>query len=123
LNVISGQVPAGHYARRRRRGREAFIIKGKAPEPNRPGKGSFHHPMPRQQDKTAFGLMMFDHFQPNAFLDGGLGRLFSGVALVDKGYLHRFFNHSLHGLGHLPQLGSILFVGRHIRQTPPIFTR
>ena len=58
-----------------------------------------------------FGLLMFDHFQSNAFLSRRLGGLLASVALIDKSDLDRFFHHCLHGLGHLPYLGSLLFVG------------
>ena len=92
--------------------RESFVIAGQSPKSGRPCKGSFHHPAPRQEDESVFGLVMFDDLQSNAFLGGSLGGLFSGVTLIDKGDPHRFFHRSLHGPGHLPDLGAVLFIGR-----------
>ena len=42
---------------------QSFVIASQAAEARGPSEGAFHHPSAREQDKTALGFMMFDHFQ------------------------------------------------------------
>ena len=78
---------------------QAFIIPSQTPKTRRPGKGSFHHPASGQEDKSAFGFMMFDHFQFNASLRGRRGRLLAGITLIHISQTDRLAGRRLHGLG------------------------
>jgi hypothetical protein len=51
-------------------------------EASGPGKGTLHHPAPRQEDKTAFGLFKLDDNEANSRLGGWFS---ARVSLVDKG--------------------------------------
>ncbi|SRR5581483_6624755 len=58
-----------------------LIIAGQPPKTGYPGKGAFHDPAARQQDKTAFGFGQFDHFQANAAFLRRMRRSITGIPL------------------------------------------
>ena len=47
-------------------GRQPFVVAGQTAKARGPGKTSFHHPSPRQQNKAALGFGMLDHYQANS---------------------------------------------------------
>ncbi len=64
--------------------RELLTIPGEASETGDPRKGAFHGPALGQQYKPAYGLLEYDHHQLDALGLGGLRRLFSGIAFLDR---------------------------------------
>ena len=89
---------------------EPFVISGQAVEAGCPGLAAFHHPAARQQDESAFSLGMFDHFQPHAMLVRRLGRVFSGVALIDIRQLDVLTRHLLHRFEQRFHLCAVLLI-------------
>ncbi len=69
-----------------------------AAKARRPGEGSLNDPATRQEDKAPFGLMMFNDFQFNSMLGGGLDRIGARVTLVDEDDLHALTGGLLHAL-------------------------
>lgn len=104
-------------------GRKPLVITHQPSEPRGPRKRAFHNPSPRQQDKAAFGLRQFDHFQLDAVLLGLSRRDVARIALVHKGEFDRLAGHLLHGLSKLAHLRTILLVSRSDQQSQQVAQR
>ena len=48
-----------------------------------------HHPSPWQEHEAPLGLLVLDHFEPDAMFGGELGRLLARVSLIDVGQSRR----------------------------------
>ncbi len=82
------------------RRRHTSVVTYQATEARHPGEPALDHPAPRQHDNASLAV------------GGGIGcRLRTGVALVNKGHLHRVAGHLLHTLRQRRHLRPVLFVG------------
>lgn len=79
-------------------GGKPFIIVSQAAKVTYLGKPVLHAPATAQQDKAPIGLWMFDGFQAEAVLFGGVGSYIAGVALVDESDLDCLPGSVLHDL-------------------------
>ena len=97
-------------------GRKPLVIPHQPSETGGPRKRAFHDPSPRQQDKAAFGLGQFNHFQLDAMLLGLRRWNIARIGLVHKGDFDPLASYLLHGLRQLAHLGAILLVSRRDQQ-------
>lgn len=67
-------------------------------------------PAPRQQNKSAFGLGMFDHHEIHSIALRLTLRRFARVSLIDKRDVHRTARHFLYGLHKLGYLFAVLLI-------------
>lgn len=91
---------------------QTLVIAGEAAKASGPREAALHDQAPRQQDKAAFRLSVFDHLQVDTVHRGRFGRCGTGIALVDMGHGHLIAGHFWHGRSDRGDLCTILRVGR-----------
>jgi hypothetical protein len=77
-------------------GVESFVVSGESSEARGPGEASFHDPSSWQRDEASFGHGVLDDFKLYTVLQGGFGRVRTGVALVDISQIDRMTGDLLH---------------------------
>src|SRR5215210_1642473 len=71
---------------------------------------SFHHPPPRQQHEAALGLLVLDHFEPDALFGGQLGGPLARVSLIYVSDLDVLLGRLLYLLGEFLHLLAVVLV-------------
>ena len=94
------------------RGRQSFVVSGKAAKTRGPGKGALDDPAPWQKNESSFGLLKFNHNQSDSLLGRLVGRFFTGITLINKSHLHAFASNFLNVFDQIAYLRTLLLAGR-----------
>jgi hypothetical protein len=81
-----------------------------------PCEGSFDDPSTGQRGEASLGFREFNDLEGDALCTRGLGRLVTGIAVIDIGERDGLAGGVLDGLGQTADLGSIIDVGRRHMQ-------
>lgn len=92
--------------------RKSLVVPGQPAESVELAEAAPLHPATRQQYEALFRLRRPDHLKLDAFIAGGLCRLFAGVALVSERDSHSLLRGLLELSRQIPDLCPLLFVGR-----------
>ena len=89
----------------------ALIVTRQAAEASGPGETALNDPTSGQEHKAFLGFGQLDDDQFNAICGRGLGRLCTGVTLVDESNCDGVPSDELHLAGQFSDLSPLLFVG------------
>lgn len=96
--------------------RQVFIVTSEASKTSSPCETTLDAPMPGQQHEATFGFGMFDDLKRNAGVLYDLLSCFFGMTFIDKGGICALAGQFLCRSSQLPDVRTILLVGRRHMQ-------